>query len=45
MPRSTKNLALQKIESHEKLCRIMQKQTHEKIEKLSRHHESRVDPY
>jgi hypothetical protein len=34
MPRSTKNLALQKIESHEKLCRIMQKQTHEKIEKL-----------
>ena len=34
MPRSTKSLALQKIESHEKLCRIMQKQTHEKIEKL-----------
>ena len=33
MPRS-KNIALQKIESHEKLCRIMQKQTHEKIEKL-----------
>jgi hypothetical protein len=29
-----KNLALQKIESHEKLCRIMQKQTHQKIEKL-----------
>lgn len=26
--------ALQKIESHEKLCRIMQKQTHEKISKL-----------
>jgi hypothetical protein len=26
MPRSTKNLALQKIESHEKLCHIMQKQ-------------------
>ena len=26
--------ALQKIESHEKLCRIMQKQTHEKILKL-----------
>ena len=23
--------ALQKIESHEKLCRIMQKQTHDKI--------------
>jgi len=34
MPRSTKSLALQKIESHEKLCRIMQKQTHQKIEKL-----------
>ena len=29
-----KDIALQKIESHEKLCRIMQKQTHEKIEKL-----------
>ena len=26
--------ALQKIESHEKLCRIMQKQTHDKISKL-----------
>ena len=26
--------ALQKIESHEKLCRIMQKQTHDKIAKL-----------
>lgn len=26
--------ALQKIESHEKLCRIMQKQTHEKIQKI-----------
>ena len=33
MPRS-KNIALEKIESHEKLCRIMQKQTHENIEKL-----------
>ena len=33
MPRS-KNTALEKIESHEKLCRIMQKQTHEKINKL-----------
>ena len=33
MPRS-KNSALEKIESHEKLCRIMQKQTHEKINKL-----------
>ena len=26
--------ALQKIEDHEKLCRIMQKQTHDKISKL-----------
>jgi len=26
--------AIQKIESHEKLCRIMQKQTHDKIFKL-----------
>ena len=26
--------ALQKIESHEKLCRIMHKQTHDKILKL-----------
>ena len=26
--------ALQKIESHEKLCRIMQKQTHDKIHKI-----------
>ena len=31
----TKN-ALQKIESHEKLCRIMQKQTHDKIHSLER---------
>jgi hypothetical protein len=30
----SKNTALQKIESHEKLCRIMQKQTHQKINKL-----------
>ena len=29
-----KSDALQKIESHEKLCRIMQKQTHDKILKL-----------
>ena len=28
--------ALQKIESHEKLCRIMQKQTHEKISSLKK---------
>ena len=26
--------ALQKIESHEKLCRIMQKQTHDRIKQL-----------
>ena len=31
----TKN-ALQKIESHEKLCRIMQKQTHDKIHSLEK---------
>jgi len=30
----SKQNALQKIESHEKLCRIMQKQTHDKILKL-----------
>ena len=29
-----KNEALQKIESHEKLCRIMQKQTHDKMNDL-----------
>ena len=29
-----KNEALQKIESHEKLCRIMQKQTHDKMYQL-----------
>ena len=29
-----KNIALTKIESHEKLCRIMQKQTHEKIKSI-----------
>ena len=28
--------ALQKIESHEKLCRIMQKQTHDKINDLAK---------
>jgi hypothetical protein len=32
----TKNIALTKIESHEKLCRIMQKQTHDKIHSLER---------
>ena len=29
-----KDEALQKIEEHEKLCRIMQKQTHDKINKI-----------
>ena len=29
-----KNNALQKIESHEKLCRIMQKLTHKKIHSI-----------
>ena len=29
-----KDNALKKIESHEKLCRIMQKQTHDKIHKI-----------
>ena len=29
-----KKSALQKIEDHEKLCRIMQKQTHDKINGL-----------
>ena len=29
-----KKSVLEKIESHEKLCRIMQKQTHDKIHKL-----------
>jgi cell division protein FtsL len=29
-----KDNALQRIDSHEKLCRIMQKQTHEKMKQL-----------
>ena len=33
---ANKQDALQKIESHEKLCRIMQKQTHDKISKLEK---------
>ena len=37
-----KNNALQKIEDHEKLCRIMQKQTHDKILKLE-HQINRVE--
>ena len=31
-----KQNALQRIESHEKLCRIMQKQTYDKIHKLEK---------
>ena len=31
-----KSNAIQRIDSHEKLCRIMQKQTHDKIHKLER---------
>jgi len=31
---ANKDNAIQKIEEHEKLCRIMQKQTHDKILKL-----------
>ena len=34
--------AIQKIESHEKLCRIMQKQTHDKIHKIE-HQINRVE--
>ena len=37
-----KENALQKIEEHEKLCRIMQKQTHDKILKLE-HQINRVE--
>ena len=33
MPRDN---AIQRIDSHEKLCRIMQKQTHDKILKLEK---------
>ena len=29
-----KENAIQRIDSHEKLCRIMQKQTHDKIHKI-----------
>tara|TARA_R110000744_G_scaffold250058_1_gene366288 strand:+ start:141 stop:332 length:192 start_codon:yes stop_codon:yes gene_type:complete len=34
--------AIQKIESHEKLCRIMQKQTHDKIHKIE-HQINRIE--
>ena len=32
----TRKSALQKIEAHEKLCRIMQKQTHERISRIKK---------
>ena len=38
----SKTNALQRIDSHEKLCRIMQKQTHDKILKLA-HQINRVE--
>ena len=34
--------AIQRIDSHEKLCRIMQKQTHDKIHKIE-HQINRVE--
>jgi|TARA_R100001594_G_scaffold29828_4_gene55530 hypothetical protein len=37
-----KDNAIQRIDSHEKLCRIMQKQTHDKILKLE-HQINRVE--
>ena len=37
-----KDNALPKIESHEKLCRIMQKQTYDKIHKLE-HQINRIE--
>ena len=37
-----KDHALQRIESHEKLCRIMQKQTHDKIHKIE-HQINRIE--
>ena len=37
-----KNNAIQIIESHEKLCRIMQKQTYDKIHKLE-HQINRIE--
>ena len=32
----SKDNALQRIDSHEKLCRIMQKQTHDKIHSIEK---------
>jgi len=37
-----KDNAIQRINSHEKLCRIMQKQTHDKIHKLE-HQINRIE--
>ena len=37
-----KSKAIQRIDSHEKLCRIMQKQTHDKIHKIE-HQINRVE--
>jgi len=37
-----KQNAIQRIDSHEKLCRIMQKQTHDKILKLE-HQINRIE--
>jgi hypothetical protein len=38
----SKQNAIQRIDSHEKLCRIMQKQTHDKILKLE-HQINRIE--
>ena len=32
-----KDNAIQRIDSHEKLCRIMQKQTHDRMQQLQSH--------
>ena len=37
-----KQNAIQRIDSHEKLCRIMQKQTHDKIHKIE-HQINRIE--
>jgi hypothetical protein len=37
-----KHNAIQRIDSHEKLCRIMQKQTHDKIHKIE-HQINRIE--
>ena len=34
MPKKVDDLAHQRITDHERLCRIMQKQTHDKVEAL-----------